>query len=169
MGSYNEGKAEVCRWIREHFPPDSILLDVGPSDGKWRGLLPEYVMDAVEVFEPYTKSLKGYREIFIADIKDFEYPWYDLVIMGDVLEHLTVEDAQKVLKWADTHCRDIVISVPFEYVQGAVNGNIHEIHIQDDLTAELFAERYPGYDVLCRPLSDYCYYHKHQPPERKTP
>lgn len=162
MGSYNEGKREVCAWIRERFDRDSKILDVGPSDGKWRTLLSDYRhMDAVEVWKPYADRCRGmYEHVYVQDIKDFEYDWYDLIILGDVIEHLTVEDAQKVIDYAMERCRDMIVAVPFLYKQGEVGGNPYEVHIQDDLTRELFEKRYKGLMVLCEARADYCYFHK---------
>lgn len=161
MGSYNYGKEEVCEWIRKKFSIKSTILDVGACDSRWRKLLPEYEnMDAVEVFSPYIKRLIGYRNVQNVDIRDFRYEWYDLIIFGDVIEHLPVEDAKSVLKYAKERCKDMIISVPFKYKQGIVNGNVHEIHIQDDLTPELFDERYEGFETLCAPNELYRYYHK---------
>lgn len=166
MGSYFYGKAEVCAWVREHFPPpDSTILDVGACDGVWlHHWLPEYMcMDAVEAYAPNLRNLYGYREVFHADIRDFKYTPYDLIIFGDILEHLSVEDAQRVLEYAKPRCRDMIIAVPFLYEQDALYGNPYEVHLQPDLTPELFEERYPGFAVLCDPGHNYRYYHKGDP------
>lgn len=164
MSSYDYGKPEVCAWIRRHFPPDAAILDVGACDGKWRRLLPEYPnMDAVEAFEPNLARLQGYRNVFHADICDFSYEWYDLVILGDIVEHLSVEAAKNELEYARDRCRDMIVAVPFLYKQDAIYGNPYEVHIQDDLTPENFAERYPGFEVLLRARDNYCYYHKGEP------
>ena len=161
MSSYEYGKIEICNWIRKNFPKDSTILDVGACDGKWHRKLPEYKnMDAVEAYGLNLVHLSGYRKAYHADIRDFEYDHYDLIIFGDIIEHLTVEQAQKVLEYAKPRCKDMVIAVPFLYWQGALGGNPYEVHIQDDLTAENFAERYPGYEVLHDPGHGYCYYHK---------
>lgn len=161
MGSYDYGKPEVVAWISGSFPLESSILDVGAGDGKWRYLLRKYPnMDAVEAYEPNLQWLTGYRRTFHTDIRDFRYDWYDLIIFGDVLEHLSVKDAQAVLDYAWPRCRDVVIAVPFLYEQGAIYGNQYEVHIQDDLTPELFEERYPGFAVLCDPGHNYRYYHK---------
>ena len=161
MSSYDYGKPEICAWVRKHFPRSSTILDVGACDGKWRRLLPEYPnMDAVEAFEPNLQNLQGYRDVFHADICDFSYAWYDLVILGDIVEHLSVEAAQNELEYARDRCRDMIVAVPFLYKQDAIYGNPYEVHIQDDLTPENFAERYPGFEVLLRARDNYCYYHK---------
>lgn len=161
MGSYNYGKPEVCEWIRNNFGPESTILDVGACDGLWRDLLPEYPnMDAVEVFEGHIPGLiPKYRNTFLTNITDFEYEHYDLIIFGDVIEHLEVSEAQDVLKYAKEHCIDMVIAVPFLYPQGELYGNKYERHIQDDLTPEVFEERYGAYELIYKTVV-YAYYHK---------
>lgn len=162
MSSYPYGKTEVCTWIRKHFPQTSTVLDVGACDGNWLHRLPEYDrMDAVEAFQPNLKNLYGYRRRFLMDIRFFQYDWYDLIIFGDVIEHLNVEDAQSVLDYAKPRCRDMVIAVPFLYEQGAIYDNPYEVHLQPDLTPEIFEERYPGFEILFDvPEHNYRYYHK---------
>ena len=158
MGSYSLGKDEICAWIRRNFTEKDTVLDVGACNGKWRELLPEYTMDAVEIFRPYAETLKGYRHVMIEDICGLEYEWYDLILFGDVIEHMNVEDAQKTLAYARERCWDMIVAVPWRYVQGEVDGNPWQAHIQDDLTPEIFAERYPGFEVLWE-NPDYAYYH----------
>lgn len=164
MGSYNEGKLEVVEWVKQRFPKGSICLDVGACDGKWFNLLGDYLkMDCVEIFKPnvYEHDLMNkYEKVFVNDVANFRYAWYDLIIFGDVLEHMPVEKAQAVLKYAEPRCNDLIIGIPFLYTQGAIYGNPWEEHIQNDLTPEIFDERYPGYEVIVRPLNEYCYYHK---------
>lgn len=163
MGSYDLGKDFACSHVRNNFPRTASILDVGACDGKWRTLLPEYPnMDAVEAFGPNAIKLMscGYRSVFQADIRNFQYEWYDLIIFGDVIEHLTVAQAQRVLEYAKPRCRDMIIAVPFLYEQDAIYGNPYEVHLQSDLTLDNFKERYPGFDVLCKPTAEYCYFHK---------
>ena len=161
MASYPYGKDIVCEWVRENFSTDSLILDVGACDGVWRRLLHEYNrMDAVEAFAPHMAKLGSYRNAYNVDIRDYRYVWYDLIIFGDVIEHLSPEDARAVLDYAKPRCRDMIVAVPFQYKQGEIYGNKWERHIQDDLTPELFDDRFPGFTVLCRPTEDYCYYHR---------
>ena len=166
MASYDIGKAEVCAWIRANFPPDAEILDVGACDGKWRKLLPEYKnMDAVEAWLPNAKQIiHMYREVWCADIANFKPKRYDLIIFGDVIEHLEVREAQKVLETVE--CTDMIVAVPYLYPQGILYGNPYEIHRQPDLTAEVFAERYPGFEVLLDTGFNYCFYHRGQNNER---
>lgn len=164
MASYNEGKDEVIKWVKKTFPKSSTCLDVGACNGKWWNLLGDYLlMDAVEIFEPniVTHELKKkYRSVWKGDIADFTYEHYDLIIFGDVIEHMTVEKAQKVLDYAYPRCKDMIVAVPFLLSQDAIYGNPWEVHIQDDLTPENFPKRYKGFEVLVRPIWEYCYFIK---------
>lgn len=163
MASYNYGKKEIVNYIKDHYKQGSTCLDVGACDGKWFRLLGKHLkMDAVEVWKPCIDSYRleeKYSRVFNADIKDLHYVDYDLIIFGDVLEHMTVEDAQKALQYAKEHSKEIIIGIPYQYKQGAINGNPYEVHIQDDLTPELFAERYPDFKLLLNAAEDYAYYH----------
>ena len=155
--SLNYGKKEVKSYVYENFPEGSTILDIGAYDGKWYNVLVgggrQYNMDAVEIFEPSIAKYKlreKYNKVFAENIIDFtkNHPdaKYDLIIMGDVLEHLTVEDAQKVVKDLYPICNDFIIAVPYKSKRHAHYGNKYEIHLQPDLTDEIFHQRYPGFE-----------------------
>ena len=164
MASYDAGKAEIVNWIREHFPRGSSCLDVGACDGKYSDLLRNYlIIDCVEIYQPNIiehNLREKYHRCIAGDIADLHYTWYDLIIFGDVIEHMDVKKAQKVLRYANKRCTDMIIGVPYCLSQGAIYGNPWEVHIQDDLTEELFRQRYKGYEILLQPQADYCYWHK---------
>ena len=162
MGSINYGKAEIVMHILNEVPRDKVILDVGACDGKWHSILgPYYTMDAVEIFTPSIEQYeleKKYRYVFNCDIKDYEYgkkndvvsERYGCIVFGDVIEHMTVEDAQRTLEYAKKHADLVVVGVPFLWPQGRCYGNDWEEHIQDDLTHELFMERYPGFNLFMK-------------------
>lgn len=161
MGSYNYGKAQVVAWIIDRFK-GGTCLDVGACDGKWADFLGDYLdMDGIEIFEPNVERhnlSEKYSHIFVGDIKDYEYAYYDLVLFGDVIEHMTVENAQKCIEYAKEHSSGVLIAVPYLYTQGAIYGNPWEVHIQNDLTPEVFDRRYPG----CKKIwanNEYGYYY----------
>ena len=163
MASYDYGKTDIVAYICNNFKYGSTCLDVGACDGKWSTLLShQLVMDAVEIWAPniIEWNLKWkYRNVYNTDVADLEYEWYDLILFGDVIEHMPVDRAQAVLEYAQPRCRDMIIGVPFNYPQEAIYGNPYEEHIQPDLTPEIFNERYPGYELLCQPVPGYAYYH----------
>ena len=68
--------------------------------------------------------------------------------MGDVVEHLHVYDAQKVVGYAQTHSRLVVIAVPYLRPQKGSQLDGSGDHRQPDLTRYLFLERYPGFELL---------------------
>lgn len=161
MSSYKFGKPEIKWYIVRHLPKGAECLDVGACDGEYANLLGEYLtMDAVEVWEPNIKDHKlkdKYRMVVCEDIRDFKYIHYDLVIFGDVIEHMTVEEAQAVIEYAKEHSDMIIVAVPYRFKQDALYGNPYERHIQDDLTEDLFMERYKGF--ICEiPYYNYGYF-----------
>ena len=163
MGSLNKGKKEAVQWIKENFEKGAECLDVGACNGKWFDLVGDYLtMDAIEIWMPNIQKYelaKKYRMVMCSDIIKANYLFYDLIIFGDVLEHMSVSEAQKVIEYARSRCRDMLIAIPFMYEQGVKNGNPYEIHVQDDLTPELFEQRYPGFKPIF--MSDnYAYYVK---------
>ena len=94
---------EIREFITSNFPDKTStkILDVGVGAGKFRQLLYDYVLlDGVEVWEPNIKKYylrSRYNRVFAYRIqllrKDYLQS-YDLVIFGDVLEHMNVEEAQ---------------------------------------------------------------------------
>lgn len=152
MSSYRQGKPEVKFWLAQRLQKGSEVLDVGSCDGIWYDLLSDlYTMDSVEVWKPNIEQYRlgeKYRSVFNVKIQDFTFDHYDLVLFGDVIEHMTVEDAQKVLAYAKEHSDMVIVAVPFLFKQDAIYGNPYERHIQDDLTNQLFLERYPDFQPI---------------------
>lgn len=162
MASIRQGKDFMREWILERTQWTDVILDVGACDGVWADLLPERNLVAVEAFAPNAERIRSkYLMVHCKRIQDFAYVrgFYKLAIFGDVLEHMTVEDAQTVLAYAAERCADVIVALPFEYPQGAIYGNPFEVHIQPDLTPEIVAERYPMLEMLIRPVPNYAYYH----------
>jgi len=165
MSSWAKGKDEACAWVLDNFKHNDTCLDVGACDGTWAFFLGAYLnMDGIEAHFPYIAryALKAkYRDLYYGDIRNFKYGYgdYELIIFGDIIEHLPVEDAQKVLDYAYPRCRDMLIAVPFLYEQGPINDNPFEEHLQPDLTHEVFMERFKGFKPLIL-FNDYGYYVK---------
>lgn len=146
--SYPAHYASVVNLIKSNFnPANTSIIDIGCGSGTYRDLLPEYTMDGIEVYEKYINDFRlrdRYRNIFNVNVTDYKFSGktHNLAIMGDVLEHLSVEDAKKVLKGIEDAGISIVVQVPYLYEQGIYDGNEHEIHLQPDLTHEVFLDRY---------------------------
>ena len=151
--SYMYYKKDVRNYIIDNFNENIEILDVGAGEGTYYNLLGDYFrnIDGVEV---YRKNIEDnhleskYRRIYWEDIRNFKYEYYDLVIFGDILEHLEIEEAQEVLRYAIEHSIDVLVAVPYMYEQGIMGNNVYEIHKQDDLTPEIMQERYPELELL---------------------
>lgn len=151
--SYNFYKEEVRDYLKSKFKGNAKVLDVGAGCGTYWNLLHNdfKLIDAVEVFKPNIDkyNLKSkYHRVYNINIKDFQYGNYDIIIFGDIIEHLDINNAQNVLKYALNRCKEIIVAVPYELEQDEVDGNIHEIHKQDDLTPEIMKKRYPYLKLL---------------------
>lgn len=138
---------EVAKLVRQRIPTNQRLLDIGAGWAKYRILLNEYRMDAIEVWEPNVerhRMVDHYDHVHVMEAVNFTYAGrYGAVILGDVLEHMSVEDAQTVIQDACDNADLVIVAVPFCMEQHEEEGNRYEVHIQDDLTKELMAERYP--------------------------
>jgi len=116
-----------------------IIIDVGAGAGTYANLLKPYVQSrfiGVEIFKDYIETYKLkelYDEVWLEDIRKYNSLQADLIIFGDVLEHMTKEEAISVWKVASQGCKYGIISVPIiHYPQGEWFGNVHETHIVDD-------------------------------------
>ena len=133
----------------------STILDVGPGAGKYGVLLKDkcQTIDALEIYLPYVSLFRLpalYNQVYVGDVMRFPFKkkQYDLVILGDVLEHLSVPDAQTLLATLRKNHIPTLITVPFLYPHPPVYGNQWEEHKQADLTEEIFQERYPGFGLI---------------------
>jgi cyclopropane fatty-acyl-phospholipid synthase-like methyltransferase len=127
------------------------VLDVGAGAGVYLDLIREHLGDevyveAVEVWEPYIKEFnleKRYGAVWNKDVRDWETFPYDLVIFGDVLEHMTKEDAIKLWDKVSKSARYAIISIPIiHYPQGHEHGNPYEEHVKDDWSSQEVLETF---------------------------
>lgn len=134
--STSEGKIWTQARVLDLNP--ATILDIGPGAGTYSELLrprmPHTHFTCVEIFEPYVEKYQlreKYPEVNVADARNFEFPVSDVVILGDVLEHMSREDAITVWKKAVVAARlATLLSIPIiEYPQGAMEGNEHEAHL----------------------------------------
>jgi len=116
------------------------VFDVGIGWGQWAKFLKEKFPDihiiGIEVFEPYiTDEVKQYYdEIIINDVTKYEFQEKDrgdLIIFGDVLEHMELDEMMSLVKRASTFFQYMIVNTPYGYrPQGQEDtGNIHEVHL----------------------------------------
>lgn len=151
--SYTLYKEKVKQHFLTALQPNIRILDVGPGCGTYSHLLKQNFpnMDAIEIFESYVGQfdlLNKYNNVIIGDIREYDFRDYEYLIMGDVLEHLSTSDAKNILKVVKENDILCMVAVPYNYEQGTYMDNVHETHLQPDLTHEIFLERYPDFNLL---------------------
>ena len=138
--------AENRNWVSfkiKEISPRTVL-DVGPGAGAYGKLIkesfPNATVDAVEIWEPYLNQFKLhsiYDRLYVRDAREHTNYVYDLVIFGDVLEHMSKEDAVSLWERVKDQANYALISIPIiHYPQGESEGNPYETHVKDDWTNE---------------------------------
>jgi hypothetical protein len=129
-------------WLTQRFlltEPDKVL-DVGAGCGTyallWRPLRRGH-WTAIEGYAPNVERFgleRVYDRVYTADVQDFAIDVQvgrdlDLIIFGDVLEHMEFTEAQALLLEAREFSRNVCVSLPIgEHPQGAYGGNEMERH-----------------------------------------
>ena len=123
--------------------PTSVL-DIGPGAGKY-GLIIKALREqgveidslaAVEIDESYIEQFKLndiYDVVQLGDASMLpdvgpDAEW-DLVILGDVLEHFRKSRGTDLIEYLYYRTKYIILVVPIDYIQGAWDGHHAEAHI----------------------------------------
>jgi hypothetical protein len=139
--SDKQGKL-ISRLLIEHHDPHEIW-DIGAGEGTYADLMKYTALSensywvGVEIWEPYIRHFNlesKYHEVMNLDIRNIvSFPGLrpNLIIFGDVLEHMPEDDARQVILRAKQHFRWILVSLPIVHSpQGEVNGNPYEAHLK---------------------------------------
>lgn len=123
------------------------ILDVGIGCGKYGVLLREYldgqhgrlakhqwkvVIDGVEVFDAYQNpNWENYDYLYPADATKMKFPGkYDVVLLCDVLEHMSRAKAFALLRKCLENSKRVIVTTPYGFLeQGPVNKNVYEKHV----------------------------------------
>lgn len=135
-GSFEGARPEVVEFVSTNIKPNNIL-DVGPGKGTYadalRPVLSDVYIDGLEIFEPYVDmfDLKSkYDTVHIGNMLEWDDYNYDLVIFGDVMEHVHKLEAIDLWKKVEKQADWAIIACPvIEWIQGAEFGNEHETHL----------------------------------------
>lgn len=134
----------------KHINPASIL-DIGVGNGTYGFLLRQYLditfgrlkkeqwivtIDGIEIFEEYRNPVWAYfyNKILIGDAYELKdnILKYDVVLLGDVIEHFSKDEGLRLIHTLAEKSRYIVISTPKKYYpQGEVFGNVNETHLSE--------------------------------------
>lgn len=137
--SARENDADVIAFVKEN--KIKTVLDVGAGSGTYGRLLAPYVntIEAVEIWQPYIERF-NLRDIYdkvierdVRELRQRNFGFYDLVVFGDVLEHMSRDES--LVLWEAASVADYgLISVPIiHYPQGEEEGNPYEVHVQEHM------------------------------------
>ncbi len=154
MPSSSEQTIPAVIELVEQIGPSSVL-DIGIGFGKWGFLLREYLevwswdealfqdahqfkwkikIDGIEIFDKYVKDLQRniYSQIFVGDCVEIlqKVNDYDLIIMGDVIEHFDRPQGVRLIESCLEKAKDslLIVTPATFYGQEGVLGNEAEKH-----------------------------------------
>jgi hypothetical protein len=146
--SSSEGKDIIRNWVNEFSDSINVVLDLGVGKGtyhkiftkkKYGSILSNSSWIGVEAWTPYIEkyNLKNQYDLIInEDLRKINYdkiPKFDLVFAGDVLEHITKDEAIFIVDTISKIAKHIIISIPIvHYPQDCIEDNPYEIHVKDD-------------------------------------
>lgn len=129
----------------------TTVLDCGAGAGVYLDIVKQYVSDSVyvagvEAWHPYIEQFNltsRYNLIIEDDLRNIEDFNYDLVIFGDILEHMTEAEALKIWDKVSRQAKYAIISIPIiHYHQDAINGNPYEVHVEEDWSTERVLQKF---------------------------
>jgi SAM-dependent methyltransferase len=144
--SLRGGKPETAQWFKENESSITRVLDIGAGSGTYIKLVKEefkICLDsywiAIEAWKPYIEKFKLeslYNKVINQDIRTLDWDSLDdlsVAIAGDVLEHMTKEEAVELVSKILKKSKTLIISIPIVYMpQDELEGNPFEVHVKPD-------------------------------------
>jgi SAM-dependent methyltransferase len=153
--SSSEGKDWIKQRVQALASESPLaILDIGPGVGTYAKLLAGPAVKSltgIEIYAPYVDTYRlrtYYDEIIVGDARLVDFPESDVVILGDVAEHMSEPDALALWhKAAATARRAVFLSIPIvHYPQHEIEGNPHETHVVDDWSHDRVLAAFDGID-----------------------
>jgi 2-polyprenyl-3-methyl-5-hydroxy-6-metoxy-1,4-benzoquinol methylase len=144
-----ENKPWALEKIKEINP--KTVLDCGAGAGTYLDLIKanlgyKTIVVGVEAWNPYIIKYDledRYDILYPIDIRDMASFQYDLVILGDILEHMPESDAIMLWNRISEEAKYALISIPIiHYEQGAINDNPYEVHVEEDWFTEKILQKF---------------------------
>lgn len=139
------GKSEIVEWFKTCTDVRRIL-DIGAGSGTYSKLLKqesklcvnsEWV--AVEAWQPYIKEFNLeslYDTVINEDARKLDWEnigKFSVAIAGDVLEHMSKDEAVSLVDKILSHSKILIISLPIRFMpQEEIAGNPFEVHVKPD-------------------------------------
>ena len=153
------GKTIFLDWVLNNVERDERILDVGFGGGVYGKILKAFYYEHIDGVDAWSENIVEmglnfiYDNIFIENVLDFEFDHYDLIIMGDVLEHISLKDSKALLnRFIDEDkVSKLFIQVPYMYENHEEwQGNPYEVHLQDEINEEYMEREFPFLELLYR-------------------
>jgi predicted TPR repeat methyltransferase len=157
--SLKSGKEQTLAWFVKNQDQIQTVVDIGPGSGTYISLVKEQArccVDArwigIEIWAPYIQQFRlqeRYDEIVNADVRTVDWAQLnpDVVIAGDVLEHMTKQDAVALVDRILSVAKTLIVSIPIRHMPQDEHAyeNPHEAHIKDDWSHEEVMETWGHY------------------------
>lgn len=144
--SLKSGKEQTLAWFIANQEQINTVVDIGPGSGTYIKLIKEDAKCCVtarwigvEIWAPYIEQFQlqsRYDEIINADVRtiDWKVIQPDVVIAGDVLEHMTKQDAVALVDQILAVAKTLIVSIPIRHMPQDEHTyeNPHEAHVKDD-------------------------------------
>lgn len=153
--SSNEGKDTIKQWIDDIEIIHKNIIDIGVGQGTYKDLfgnldkLKNTNWHGIEIWPRWIRKFnlkEKYDFLHQADVRNFDYKKYapyDIAFAGDVLEHMTKDEAIDLVNELKIHATTVFISIPIVYMpQGADGGNPYEVHVKPDWSHEEVLETF---------------------------
>lgn len=157
--SLRNSKPETAEWFRQNQSTISRILDIGCGSGTYPRLIKQefgLCQDAkwvgVEAWLPYIQEFKLetlYNQVINCDARELDWSKmgrFDVAIAGDVLEHMTKQQAIDLVESVLDHSAWMIISIPIRYMpQDDIDGNPFEVHVKPDWTHDEVVDTWGHY------------------------
>ena len=157
--SLKSGKAETLAWFQANEATIKTVVDIGPGSGTYIKLIREDAqccVDAtwigVEIWKPYIEEFNlesRYNQVLNQDVRTVDWAVLnpDVVIAGDVLEHMTKQDAVALVDRILQVSKMLIVSIPIRHMPQDEHAypNPHEAHVKDDWSHEEVVDTWGHY------------------------
>jgi 2-polyprenyl-3-methyl-5-hydroxy-6-metoxy-1,4-benzoquinol methylase len=144
--SLRGGKPETAQWFKENENNITRVLDIGAGSGTYVKLIKEEFdicknseWIAIEAWQPYIEKFNltsMYNLVINQDVRTVNWNslgHFSVTIAGDVLEHMTKDEAIELVSKILKHSKMLIISIPIIYMpQDEIEGNPFEVHVKPD-------------------------------------